>query len=398
MNGLLIVILAALSMLGALSIDAYLPALPEIARQFSVDAAAAQQSLTVYLLAFALMTLFYGTLSDAFGRRPIILIALIFYLFSTLGAAWAGSLEALILFRLLQGLSAGAGPVIGRALVADLFKGAEAQRAMSYISMVFGMAPALAPILGGWLLAHFGWRSIFLSIAAFALLLFTACAIKLPEGLPVEKRQAFHPWTILRSYWAVGSHAGFMLRALSAALAFSGIMIYVAGAPAFVMDILHLSVTEFGWLFVPLICGMTLGSFAAARASHRLPRRVIIRISFAVMILSALAGLAYAVCFEARIPWSVIPPTVYAFGGAFSSPVMAITLLEMFPKVRGLASSLHSFFFMLLFAIESGAIIPLLYGSAVKFALAGLIGAILSLACWALASRFPPQPAPAEAT
>jgi len=125
---LLVVILAALSMLGALSIDAYLPALPTIAHDYSSTLPAVQQTLTVYLFAFAFMTLFYGTLSDSFGRRPIILISLGFYLASSLGAAWAPTLGWLLFFRLFQGLSAGGGSVIGRAIVGDLFSGAEAQR------------------------------------------------------------------------------------------------------------------------------------------------------------------------------------------------------------------------------------------------------------------------------
>ncbi len=150
---LLVVILAALSMLGALSIDSYLPALPTIAHEFSATLPAVQQTLTVYLFAFDFMTLFYGTLSDSFGRRPVILGSLFLYVASSLGAAWSPTLGWLFFFRLVQGISAGAGGVVGRAMVGDMMSGAEAQRTMSYISLVFGLAPALAPILGGWLLA-----------------------------------------------------------------------------------------------------------------------------------------------------------------------------------------------------------------------------------------------------
>src|SRR5476649_1576845 len=171
----LIFVLAALSMLGALSIDAYLPALPSIAHGFSVSAPAVQQTLTVYLFAFAFMTLFYGTLSDSFGRRPVILVSLVLYLLSSIGAGCANSLAWLLIFRVLQGLSAGAGSVIGRAIVGDLLQGAEAQRALSYISVIFGLAPVIAPILGGWLLVLCGWRSIFIFIALFTLILLIVC-------------------------------------------------------------------------------------------------------------------------------------------------------------------------------------------------------------------------------
>ncbi len=386
MTRLLIAILAALSMLGALSIDAYLPALPAIADQFSVDAAAVQQSLTVYVLAFAVMTLFYGTLSDSFGRRPVVLGALVLYLLSSVGAAFANSLESLLGFRLLQGLSAGAGVVIGRAIVGDRCTGAEANRAMSYISAVFGLAPAIAPILGGWLQAAFGWRSIFLFIAGFTLLLLAACAIFLDESLPAERRAPFRLRVILRNYRTVGSHLRFMLRSLSVGLAFLGIMIYVAGAPAFVMGILHLSVTDFGWLFVPLIGGMTLGSLASARLSHRLRAGTIIRGSFVIMFVCAGANLVSCAGGDVRVPWAVLPMMGYAFGVAAGTPPMMMMALEIFPDMRGLGASFQTFTFMMLFAIGSGVIAPLIFGHPFHFALVAAVGAASSLGCWLASS------------
>ncbi len=381
MSRLLIVILAALSMLGALSIDAYLPALPTIAAQFSVDAAAAQQSLTAYVFAFAIMTLFYGTLSDSFGRRPVILASLVMYLLSSIGTASATSLEMLIVFRLLQGFSAGAGAVVGRAIVGDLCTGAESHRVMSYISAVFGLAPAVAPILGGWLLAAFGWRSIFIFIALFTLLLLAACAAVLPESLP-SKRAPFQLRVIVRSYWEVGSHASFMLRSISVALAFAGVLIYVAAAPAFVLGILHLKVTDFGWLFLPLIGGMTLGSIAAARLSHALRAETLIRGSFVIMFISAAGNLAYCAWSDVAIPWITLPVMGYAFGAAAATPAITMMALEIFPTMRGLAASFQTFVFMIFFTIESGLVAPLLFESPFKFALTMALGAILSLVCW----------------
>ena len=386
MSRLLIVILASLSMLGALSIDAYLPALLAIASEFSATDAAVQQSLTAYVLAFAVMTLFYGTLSDSFGRRPVILVSLVFYLLSSIGAAMATSLEMLIVFRLLQGFSACGGTVVARAIVGDLFSGAEAHRAMSYINVVFGLAPAIAPILGGWLQAAFGWRSIFLFIALFTLVLIVACALFLAESLPKEKRAAFLPGVILANYWKVGSRWGFILRATSTALAFSGIMIYIAAAPAFVIGILRLSVTDFGWLFLPLIGGMMLGSFAAGKLSQRVKPRAIISASFVIMLLSTAANLAYCAWFPVKIPGAVLPLLIYAFGAAMGTPVMSMITLEMFPKVRGLAASFQTFVFMILFAVVSGICVPLLYGSPFKFAVGMALGTVLSLICWLLSA------------
>lgn len=386
MTRYLIAILAALSMLGALSVDAYLPALPAIAKQFSVATADAQQSLTVYVFAFGIMTLFYGTLSDSFGRRPVVLVSLVLYFLSSIGAALANSMEALLAFRLLQGLSAGAGVVIGRAIVGDLCEGAEAHRAMSYISAVFGLAPAIAPILGGWLQAAFGWRSIFLFIAIFTLALLVACAVSLRESLPPEKRPPFQPRIILANYGIVGRDPRFMLRSLSIALAFSGIMIYVAAAPVFVMEVLRLSVTDFGWLFVPLIGGMTLGSLAAGRLSHAWRAETIIRGSFFVMFFAAGANLAFSRWLAPALPWAVIPVAVYAFGAAAATPAMTMMALEMFPEIRGLAASFQTFVFMLLFTLASGVVAPRLAGSTLNFAIVMAASVTLALAAWIFSS------------
>ncbi len=379
---LLIFILAALSMLGALSIDAYLPALPAIAAHFRVSLPVAQQTLSLYLFAFAFMTLFYGTLSDSFGRRPVILIAMLIYCVSSFGAGISTSFQELLFFRLLQGFSAGAGSVVGRAIVGDMLKGAEAQRMMSWITVVFGLAPAIAPIVGGWLQVTFGWRSIFGSIALFCLILLVLCLRSLPESLPPGQRHAFQFKVIIENYWSVARHREFMTRCLGSGLTFSGIMLYVASAPAYVMNILHLPVTSFAWLFIPLIGGMTLGSIVAGKVSHRWKSETTIAVGFAIMIISSLWSLIYNVTCVACIPWAVIPLGTYAFGMALSNPAMVVDTLALFPQVRGLASSLQSFTFMIIFALGSGLIAPLLFFSALKLSVGTAVGLGLSLLCW----------------
>jgi DHA1 family bicyclomycin/chloramphenicol resistance-like MFS transporter len=374
-------------MIGALSIDAYLPALPAIALHFGVSLAAAQQSLTIYLFAFATMTLFYGTLSDSFGRRPVILIALAVYLVGTVGAGCSTTLGWLMLFRLLQGLSAGAGQVVGRAIIGDLFTGPEAERMMSYVSALFGLAPAIAPILGGWLQAGFGWRSIFLFIAIFTLVLLVVCLRGLPESLPAAQRHAFHFKVIVVNYWHVARHGRFFLQVLGNALAFSGIMLYIGSAPAFVFNILHLKETDFAWLFVPLIAGMTLGSMLAGRLSHRVPGATVISLAYLVMLLSALANVLYCRFCPMIVPWAVLPIACGAFGAALASPAMTVRSMALFPRVRGLAASLQSFVFLILFSIGSGVIGPFLFGSAMKLALGAAAGTALGVLAWTLGTR-----------
>jgi DHA1 family bicyclomycin/chloramphenicol resistance-like MFS transporter len=378
----LISVLAALSMLGALSIDAYLPALLTIARLFSATPAAAQQTLTAYLFAFAFMTLFYGTLSDSFGRRPVLLVALFLYAVSSVGAGLSTSLGMLILFRFCQGLTAGAGSVIGRAMVGDLFKGAEAQRIMSYISVVFGLAPAVAPVLGGWLLAAFGWRAIFGFIAGFTVLLLAICLRALHESLPPEKRHPFRFRPVLLNYLHVGACAPFLLQAFSVAFGFFGILAYVASAPAFVINILHLRETDFGWLFIPLISGMTAGAWLSARCSHRFRPSTLIAAGFGIMFVASVANVIYNALTPAAIPWAIVAPMIYGFGQNLAAPAMTVRALEIFPHHRGLASSLQSFVFMALFALESGLVCPLLFDSALKLAVSVVGGVLFSALCW----------------
>ena len=149
MTKLLTWILAGLAMVGPLAIDTYLPSFPAIVQDFNASPLLVQQTLSFFLFTFAFMMLFYGTLSDSFGRRPVILVSLVLYVIASVGAALAPSLGWLLAWRVLQGLSAGAGSVIGRAIVQDRYSGAAAQKILSHIMMVFALAPAIAPVLGG---------------------------------------------------------------------------------------------------------------------------------------------------------------------------------------------------------------------------------------------------------
>ncbi|HET7776520.1 MAG TPA: Bcr/CflA family efflux MFS transporter, partial [Azospira sp.] len=193
----LAILLAALSALGPFSIDTYLPAFPEMGRSLAATPLQVQQTLTAYLLPFAVMTLWHGALSDALGRRRVILGALVLFGLASLGCALAQSIEQLWLFRALQGITAGAGIVVGRAVVRDVFQGAEAQKLMAHVAIMFALAPAIAPIIGGWLHVFFGWRSIFAFLVLSTLVLTLACWRWLPETLAPEDRQPLHPRYLL---------------------------------------------------------------------------------------------------------------------------------------------------------------------------------------------------------
>ncbi len=386
MHRFLTVILAFLGMVGALAIDTYLPSIPAIGRTFNVGPLAVQQTLSIFLFCFAFMMLFYGTLSDSFGRRPVIMIALAFYTLASFGAVFAPTFGWLLVCRALQGLSAGAGSVIGAAIVQDRFSGPQAQKMMSNIMMVFGLAPALAPILGGWLHTHFGWRSTFVFLASFGALMFLLAWRALPESLPKEKRHAFHPVAIAANYLMVLRNPRFVLLSLSVGMAFGGLSLYIGSAANFVMEILHLPETAFAWMFIPLISGMVIGSAWGGKVAAKMAPKRMKWIGFAVMALGAGLDVGYNLLFVAEVPWAVLPLMVYTFGLAVAMPAIQLSAFALFPDNRGLSSSMLSFIQMLSFAIVSGLVAPLLFGSALKLACGMLGGLALSFVCWRLSA------------
>ena len=185
----LIVVVALLSMLGPLTIDTYLPSFPDIQAELGVGPAAMAQTLSLYLLAFAGTTLLWGPLSDSFGRRRVATISLLGYVVASVGCVLAPSFTALLGFRVLQGLTASGGMTVGRAVIRDVFAGPRAQRAMSSVMLLFALAPALAPILGGWLHAWWGWRSVFAFLGLYGVASLALVWLALPETLHRDARQ-----------------------------------------------------------------------------------------------------------------------------------------------------------------------------------------------------------------
>ncbi len=384
---LLIIVLAMLSMVGPIGIDTYLPSLPAIAESFSASPVAAQQTLSIYLLCMATMMLFFGTLSDSFGRRKVLILAMAVFTLTSFAAAWAPSLGALLVIRALQGLASGAGGIVGRAMIQDHFKGHDIQRATAVVMMVFGLAPAIAPILGGWMQTTWGWRSTFYFMGGFSALMWLICVRFLPETLPPAKRSAFVWGPIARNYLLCVRDRQFVLLSLSLAFVFGGVALYVGSAAAFVMNILHQSETAFGWLFVPMIGGMVLGSGVSSRLAHRVAPERLIAVGFGVMVAAVAVDLVYTASWVVRVPYAVMPIFVYTFGLALAMPGLSVQALVRFPTMSGLAASMQGFIQMFLFAMVSGLLAPLLFDSAFKLAVAHAVTVVVGLVLWALALR-----------
>ena len=379
--------LAALSMIGPFSIDAYLPAFPNIQSTLHATPLEVQQSLTFYMLAFAGMVLWHGALSDAFGRRNVILVSLAMFAIGTLGCASAHTVHYLWVFRIMQGVSAGAGVVVGRAIIRDLYEDAAAARLLSLVTMIFSIAPAIAPILGGWIVTLSDWRAIFLSLLAYSVLLFIFCYRRLPETLPPEKRHPFNPRFLVRNYGEILRSPLFHFKTGVVALNFAGLFIYISAAPVFLPEQLHLGASQFGWLFIPSVSGVFLGALAANRMAGKMTFSRQIGIGFCFLLAASVFNLIYHVFLPPSLPWTVLPMLFYTFGMSVVAPGATLLALDLFPHIRGTVASCHSFAVTLLGAIVAGVIAPVLSHSALWLAAGQTVFSASALVLW-LTSRY----------
>ena len=374
------ILLGGLAMFGPFSIDTIFPAFPQMAAQLGADKIAMQQTISVYLLAYALMSIVHGPLSDAIGRRRVILGGLLVFTLASVGCALSFDLKTLLFFRALQGLSAGVGLIVGRAAIRDLYQGDDAQRLMSQVSMIFGIAPAIAPIVGGWILGWGAWPVIFWFLAGFSVLLLLSTALWLPETHPREARVALAPRRMLRDYVYIFLNPRFQRLAAASSLTFAGLFLYIASAPDFVMELLQLNERQFGWLFIPTIGGMTLGAFVSGRAAGRISGVRQVGIGFACCGVAALGNVGYnAWVASMALPWAVLPIAVAAFGVALIFPIVTLAILDMYPRQRGASSSLQAFTSLVLNALVAGVLSPLLSHHGLHLALAA---ALFTLSGW----------------
>ena len=386
--GGLATLLAALSMLGPFSVDAYLPAFPAIQASLNATGLEVQQTLTAYMLAFAAMSLWHGALSDAFGRRNVVLVGLIVFAVGTLGCASAHSVHYLWIFRIMQGVSAGAGVVVGRAIIRDLYSDAPAARLLSMVTMIFSIAPAIAPVLGGWVVAAFDWRSIFLGLLAFSVVLWWVCWQHLPETMPAERRQPFNPRFLARSYSDIFSSVLFQMKSGIVAFNFGGMFLFIAGAPVLLPVHLHLGPSDFAWLFVPAVSGIFLGALAANRLAGKMTFSRQIAIGYALMLAAVTGSVAYHAVLPPALPWTVLPMFFYNFGSSIINPSATLLALDLFPHIRGTVASCQSFVTTLMGALVAGIIAPALTHSVLAMALGQAAFALASLACWMTSRQY----------
>jgi DHA1 family bicyclomycin/chloramphenicol resistance-like MFS transporter len=375
-------LLAAISTIGPYTIDAFFPSLRAMASEFGVSSFQAQQLLTSYMVPYAIMSLVHGSVSDALGRRRVILGGLALYTLASLACMLAPNFGLLLVARGFQGAVAGTGHIIGRAIVRDRYSGAQAQRVMSTISMLFALGPALAPIIGGYVHVWIGWRAVFGTMVLFGALLYWLMWWRLPETHPVALRVPMHTGDIARRTWRVLCDGRFLRLTASSSLCFIALHVYIGSAPAIVLDHWHLKETSFAALSIPIVGGFAFGAFVSGRLAGFMSTVRQASLGFSVAVLFAALMLLVQGFMSAPPIWlQQLLLAAAGVGMQLMFPVMTLRILDLFPESRGAASSANSFFSLMLSAIVMGVLSPWLAQSMLRLA---TMAFIVSAAGWLL--------------
>ena len=383
----LIFVVALIGMLAPFSIDTYLPSFPAIENDLLVTREVLTQSLSVYLICFALATLIWGPMSDRFGRRPIILVSLMGYLCASILAALATSYEVLIMARALQGILVAGSMVASRAMIRDAFDRTEAQKAMALMMMLFSAAPAAAPIIGGWLEVNYGWRAVFYFLAIYGLLLFLMFSLRISETRHPEHIQSIAPKHLATSYWDTLLHPQFIRIVIAQGCLIGGFFVYVSGSTSLIYDHLHLGEQDFWVFFVPLVSGILFGSLASHRFAHLFSANHIIWLALALSAVSVLSNVIIESLGTQSIVFIIAPLVLYAFGFALANPALSVLGLDCLPQKRGMASSVQSLFQMGMAGLVTALIVPLVHDSLLSMAIAQGVLFSTTLILWFNVSR-----------
>jgi len=377
-SNLLVYALASLAALAPFAIDTYLPAFHVMGEALEAKDIQIQQSLTFYLLPYAAMTLCHGAISDAIGRITTIKWGLSIFVLASIGCAFASNVETLWLFRALQGASGGAGNTVARAMVRDLFEGPQAQRVMATVQMLFGIAPAIAPIVGGFLLG-INWQIIFIFLAVYASVSLWAAVKFLPETMPPEKRMKLSTANVIKSYKTIFSDSEFARIIVAIGANFSGFFVYVLASPVFLGKHLGLNPQQYGYLFVPTVVGMVIGSYLAKRAAGRFSSQKVVKLAYVWMLLIALVNIIVCYTQPVSLIANILPIALFNIGMAMCMPILSLAALNRHPKIRGTAASGQAFIQMLLSTISAGLIVPFVWYAPSGLAITMLIYVLVGL-------------------
>jgi DHA1 family bicyclomycin/chloramphenicol resistance-like MFS transporter len=367
-----ILILASLTALAPFAIDTYLPAFEVMENDLATNSNFIQQTLTFYLVPYTIMTIFHGAISDSIGRIKTIKYGMSLFILGSIGCVFATNIEMLWISRLIQGVGAGAGNVVARAMVRDLYSGATAQKVMATIQIIFGIAPAIAPMVGG-LLLGISWQAIFIFLIIYSVLITIFSVNFLPETISKQNQLPFNFESVLSRYRDLLNDNNYIFLILAVSFNFSAFFLYVLSSPIFLMQHLNLSSSQFGYLFIPTVTGMILGSFISKKTAGIISPAKMLKIAYLWMLLITSINLIFCLFFPSIIFVNIGLIAFYNIGMAAAMPLISIKALDCFPKARGTAASGQAFSQMLVSSVVAGLIIPIIWGSLATLAIGMLV-------------------------
>ncbi|QCK85852.1 multidrug effflux MFS transporter [Phreatobacter aquaticus] len=380
-------LLAMLISMGPVSTDLYLPSLPDIGRVLGATTAQVQLTLSAFLVGFAAGQILYGPVSDKYGRKPVLVIALVLYGVGTALCAAAQSIETLTAARCLQALGAAGPIVVARAIVRDLYEGRRAARELALMGTFMSVMPAIAPIFGGVLHVAFGWRSTFAIMLIYAACALVLVMVQLPETLRERSTAPISPIGILRTFGTIVVDRTFLANTLIFAAGYSGLFSFISSSSFILQGVYGLGPIGAGASFSTCVIGFVSGSIIGTPLVARLGEDMAIRIGIGLQALGALAMAAALGIGGLGLAGILAPMAAYTLGFGITMPQTLSAAMKPFPDKAGAASSLAGFIQM-----SSGAIAGVFVGHALgnsAWPLAAALGVTASIAVGTyLANRF----------
>jgi DHA1 family bicyclomycin/chloramphenicol resistance-like MFS transporter len=376
-------VLALLTSLGPLSTDMYLPSLPQIVAALGATVPEGQLTLSIFLAGFAVGMLVYGPVGDRLGRKPVLTFGLVLFTIGSVGCALAPSIEVLIAARFVQALG-GCGPVIlARSIVRDLYHGTRAGQELARMGAFMGFIPAVAPTLGGFLQATFGWRSSFIAITGFAVLATLLVTRRLPETLKEPSPAGLSPATILRSFAAVGRDGGFRAHVAIICATYAGLFSFISGSSFVLQDHYGLGPVGFGLAFGACAAAFVAGTLIGQRAVVRIGFDGTLGVGAVLEAVAGLAMLAAVLLGPGNAAEVVVPMMLYMIGLGLSLPQATAGAIIPFPDRAGAASSLMGFLQMVAGSVTGIALGQALAAGAWPLAAFIAVLGVAVLAIWA---------------
>ncbi|MDF2367362.1 multidrug effflux MFS transporter [Sneathiella sp.] len=352
--------LAAAVALGPLSTDMYLPTFPQLAAFFSASAAEVQLTLSIFTFGIGGCQLIYGPLTDRFGRKPIIVAGLFIYVVASFACLFAVNIDQLVILRFIQALGVCAAIVVPRAMVRDLFAREQAAQQLSRMGTIMGLAPAIAPVLGGYIAAFYGWQSVFFVLGLASLIVGLVTLLLVDESLQTKDLNALRPSHIARNYLDLFRHREFLGYALTGGLCFGGLFSFISGSPLVLIEVMGVPAENFGYFFGIVVLGYMSGTLLGPKMTKAKGLSVSVGIGAVFcavgggsMVLAAWAGFNTVIAI-------ILPMIVYTVGMGVVLPQSQAGAMAPFPEKAGSASALMGFL-MLGFAALLGFMIAFFY-------------------------------------